>query len=203
MVYCTKDEIKAFNKITYEDLGYANETAFNTFLDSLILQAQGLIENYCNAPIGFFDAAGKAFTNQLYDYRYPWIDLRYYPVLSPSKIEYNDQGYGIAANWVTLAAIDYILNLDTGQLMLVNKTPATREQSVRVSYTAGYAAVPTAVKHVCIQICTNSLQEILQRKVNPVSRIDDFSLKVIFPDVFTRELQVMLTPFIRKMVVCG
>jgi hypothetical protein len=162
-----------------------------------------LIDNYCNAPTGFFDAAGKAFTNQLYDYRYPWIDLRYYPVLSASKVEYNDQGYGIAPNWVTLASIDYILNLDTGQLMLVNKIPAIPEQTVRVNYTAGYPSVATAVKHVCIQICTNSLQEILQRKISPVIRVDDWSLKLVIPDVFTKELQVMLTPFIRKMVACG
>jgi hypothetical protein len=203
LTYCTKDDLKAYSKIAYTDLSYASDAAFDTFLDSLILQAQGLIENYCNAPIGFFEASGKAFTNQVYDYRYPWIDLRYYPVLSASKVEYNDQGYGIAPNWVTLSALDYILNLDTGQLMLVNKTPAIPEQSVRVSYTAGYGAVPSVIQHVCIQICSNMLHEILQRKLAPVLRVDDLTLKVLVPEAFTKELQVMLAHYVREMVACG
>lgn len=201
--YCSHDDVKAYSKIVYTDLGYANDTAFNTFLDSLIVLAQGIIDNYCSVPSGFFAADGLSFTNQLYDYRYPWIDLRYYPVLSVSKVEYNDQGYGIAPNWVTLDSVDYIMNTDTGQLMLVNDVPAIPEQSVRVTYTAGYSAVPSLVQHVCLQICSSMLHEILQRKLAPVVRADDVSLKVLVPEAFNRELQVMLAPYVRKSVAVG
>jgi hypothetical protein len=203
VAYCTNDNVKAYSKIAYSDLGYATDDLFKTFLDSLIILAEGVIDNYCSVPTEFFAPDGKAFTNKLHDYRYPWIDLRYYPVLSVSKVEYNDQGYGIAPNWVTLDSVDYIINLDTAQLMLVNKVPATPEQSVRVSYTAGYSAVPSVIQHVCIQICSNMLHEILQRKLAPVVRVDDLTLKVLVPEAFTKELQVMLAHYVRKMVACG
>lgn len=203
MVYCNKDDVKAFSKITYSDLGHANETVFDTFLDTLISLAQSIIDNHCFVPSGFFDAGGISFTNQLYDYRHPWIDLRHYPVLSASKVEYNDQGYGITPNWVTVPSPEYILNNDTGQLMLVEDTPAIPEQSVRVSYTAGYSAVPSKVRFVCIQICANILHLVLQRKISPVVRVDDLTVKLIVPESFTRELQVMVAPYVRKTVAVG
>jgi hypothetical protein len=201
--YCSKDDVKAYSQIAYTDLGHATETSFNTFLDSLISFAQAMIENYCNVPSGFFEKDGKAFTNQLHDYRYPWIDLRYYPVLSVSKVEYNSQGYGVTPSWAQITEPDYIIMKDTGQLMLVNVTPAITEQSIRISYTAGYAAVPDPIKHVCIHICSNLLHEILQRKISSVVRVDDWSLKVIVPDAFTRELQVILAPYVRKTIAVG
>ena len=203
MVYSTKDDVKAYSKIAYTDLGYASDSAFNTFLDSLIGLAQGIIDTYCSVPSGFFDAAGLSFTNEMLDYRYPWIDLRYYPVISVSKVEHNTQGYGITPLWVEVSSQDYIINAQTGQIMLVNKIPAIAEQSVRVSYRAGYNAMPDAVEHVCLQLCSNLLHEILQRKISPVMRVEDMTLKVLMPNAFTRELQVMLTPYIRKMVACG
>jgi hypothetical protein len=203
MVYSTKDDVKAYSQIAYTDLGYASDSAFNTFLDSLIGLAQGIIDTYCSVPSGFFDAAGLSFTNEMLDYRYPWIDLRYYPVISVSKVEHNTQGYGITPSWVEISTQDYIANIQTGQIMLVNKMPAIAEQSVRVSYTAGYAATPDPVKHVCLQLCSNLLHEILQRKMNPTVRVDDLTLKVLMPEALNRELQVMLAPHIRKTVACG
>jgi hypothetical protein len=203
MVYCTKDDVKAYSKIAYTDLGYASDIAFNTFLDSLIALAQAQIENFCNVPAGFFEANGIAFTNELCDYRYPWIDLRYYPVLSVSKVEYNIQGYGLTPNWVTVAAQDYIMNNYTGQLMLVNKFPAIQEQSIRVSYTAGYSATPALVNHVCIQLSSNLLHEILQRKLSPVVRTDEMNMKVLIPEALTQQLQVMLRPLMRRTVAVG
>lgn len=203
MAYSTKDDVKAYSKIAYTDLGYASDSAFNTFLDSLIGLAQGIIDTYCRVPSGFFEAAGLSFTNEMLDYRYPWIDLCYYPILLVSKVEHNTQGYGMAPVWVEIASQDYIINTQTGQIMLVNKVPASAEQSVRVSYAAGYAATPDPVEHVCLQLCCNLLHGILQRKISPVIRVDDWTLKVLVPEAFARELQAILSPYIRKTVACG
>jgi hypothetical protein len=203
MVYCTKDEVKAYSKIAYTDLGYASDSAFNTFLDSLITLGQGIIDNHCTVPSGFFEAAGLSFTNELHEYRDPWIDLRYYPVLSVSNVEYNTQGYGTAPVWAEISSQDYLVNSQTGQIMLVNKVPAIVEQSVRVTYTAGYAATPDSIKHVCLQICSNMLHGILQRKVSPALRVDDWTLKVLVPEAFTHELRTILSTYIRKTVACG
>jgi len=196
--YCTKADVKAYSKIAYTDLGYATDGDFDTFLDSLILLVQAIIENYCHAPSSFFTASGKTITNELQDYHEPWIDLRYYPILSVSKVEYNSQGYGVAPSWVELASVDYIINTSTGQVELVNYVPAIAEQSVRVSYVAGYVATPDLVEYVCIQTCSNVLHGILQRKLSPVTRADDVNIKVLVPESFTTELRAMLNMFIRR-----
>lgn len=202
-MYCLNSDVKAYSKIAYTDLGYASDADFNTFLDSLIVLAQSLIENRCRVPTAFFNSGGKTFTNELNDYRYPWISLQYYPVLSVSKVEHNDQGYGITANWVTVTEPDYLMNLSAGQLMLVNKVPAIHEQSVRITYTAGYASTPDDIKYVCIQVCTNALHAILQRKVSPIIRVDDMVVKLVDAETFTPELKSVLRPYVRRIVVAG
>jgi len=131
------------------------------------------------------------------------MSLLYYPVLSVSKVEYNDQGYGITANWVTVTEPDYIMNLPSGQLMLVNKVPAIVEQSIRVSYTAGFSSTPDDIKQVCIQVCCNMLHGILQRKVSPQVQADDMVIKVVAVEAFNQELKGMLRPYVRRLVVAG
>jgi hypothetical protein len=201
--YCLNSDVKAYSKIAYTDLGYASDADFNTFLDSLIVLAQSMIENFCRVPIAFFNSGGKTFTSELHDYGYPWISLSYYPVLSVSKVEYNDQGYGITANWVTVTEPDYIMNLSSGQLMLVNKVPAIVEQSIRVSYTAGFSSTPDDIKQVCIQVCCNMLHGILQRKVSPQVQVNEMVVKLVAVEAFNEELKGMLRPYVRRLVIAG
>jgi hypothetical protein len=196
--YCTKADVKGYSKIAYTDLGYATDGDFDTFLDSLILLVQAIIENYCHAPSGFFTASGKTIADEVQDYREGWVSVKYYPILSVTKVEYNSQGYGVAPSWTTLSSNDYIINTLTGQIILVNYVPAIAEQSVRVSYVAGYAATPDLVEYVCIQVCSNVLHGILQRKLSPVVRADDVNIKVLVPEAFASELRAMLNTFIRR-----
>ena len=105
MAYATVEEVKAFAKISYEDLGYSTEEEFNGFISSLINYASALVEDYCN---------------QSWD------------------------------------------------------TP------------------PNAVKFVVIQICANTLHEILQRKINPIIQQSEFQLRLLVPNAFTDELKRLL-----------
>ena len=203
MVYCSKTEIKDNSKVAYSDLGYATDALFDTFLDTVIVLADGIVDNYCRVPSGFFEAAGLALSNELLDFCYPWISLRHYPVISVSKVEYNSSGYGLAASWVTIVEPDYMVKLPEGLVMLVNKTPAVIENSVRVSYTAGYSAVPSAIKQVAIQLCCNAVHVVLQRKISPVIRQDEFTLKLTPSDILTRELQTVLSPFVHRSTSTG
>jgi len=203
MVYLSKTEIKDNSKITFTDLGYASDALYDTFLDTVIVLADGIIDNYCRVPAGFFEAAGLALSNELLDYCYPWLSLRYFPVVSVSKVEYNSAGYGQTASWVTVVEPNYMVKLPEGLLMLVNKTPAVIENSVRVSYTAGYSAVPSAIKQVAIQLCCNALHVVLQRKINPVIRQDEFTLRLLSSDILTRELQTVLSPFVHRSTGTG
>jgi len=201
--YCSNTDVKAHSKIAYTDLGYASDLDFNTFLDSLIVLAQSMIENFCRIPTGFFASNGLAFTNESHDFQYPWMSLLYYPVLSVSKVEYNDQGYGVTANWVPVTEPDYIMNLSSGQLMLVNKVPAIVEQSIRVTYTAGFSSTPDDIKLVCIQVCCNVVHGILQRKVGPQVQVNEMFVKIVAPEAFNEELKGMLRPYVRRLVIAG
>jgi len=203
VTYCLNTDVKAHSKIAYTDLGYASDSDFNTFLDSLIVLAQSMIENFCRAPTGFFASSGLAFTNEFHDFQYPWMSLLYYPVLSVSKVEYNNQGYAVTANWVTVTEPDYIMNLGSGQLMLVNKVPAIVEQSIRVSYTAGFSSTPDLIKQVCIQACCNMLHGILQRKVSPQVQVNEMVVKLVAVEAFNEELKGMLRPYVRRLVIAG
>ena len=195
--------MKSHSQVPYADLGYTLDSTYVSFIDTLIVLADGIIDNYCRVPAGFFEAAGLALSNELADFCYPWISLCHHPVISVSKVEYNSAGYGQTASWATVVEPDYIVKLPEGLLMLVNKTPAIVENSVRVSYTAGYSSVPSAIKQVAIQLCCNALHVILQRKINPVIRQDEFTLRLLSSDILTRELQTVLSPFVHRSTGTG
>lgn len=215
MTYCSEADIKNSSQVTYADLGYANDAAFCAFLDDLTALADSLIDSYCRVPAGFFEAGGVAISNELLDFGYPWtvmgynpmffpwISLWYHPVISISKVEYNTAGYGQAANFVTIVEPDYIPKLPEGMIMLVNKIPALAQNSVRVSYTAGYAATPVAVRQVAIQLCANALHVALQRKLSPVVKTSEWAVQLVGSDIFTKDMQLILAPFVRRLVGVG
>jgi len=198
--YVSVDEVKSHSKITYEDLGYTDEGSFNGFLDGLIAQAEAIVDDYCGVPSGFFKAGGLTFT-ELCDYDEEFTALRHYPILEVLSVAVNTASYGEAEVWVTLDSADYMVYPDEGLVKLVGgEKPAVRERSVKVNYRAGYPSVPEAVKFVCVQLCSNYLHAVLQRKVSPVVRIEDFAVKLVVPEVFTKELKGMLLPYVRSGV---
>ena len=202
MAIVAADEIKSFAKLTYEDLGYSSDSEFEAFLNDLVDHISGVIENHCRVPAGFFEAGGLSFTDQLYDYRNP-LDLRYKPVISVSSVKVNKAGYGQAPDWQTLGSTDYIVDYEAGLIWFVADYPAVQLQSVKVSYTAGYAETPQIVKFVALQLASNILHIILQRKISPVIRVDDWTVRMIIPEAFTAELQAMLDPYVRRVVSVG
>jgi hypothetical protein len=215
-MYCEPTDVKAYSKITYTDLGYTNDTDFDIFLADLIDYAGSIIDEYTRVPEGFYNPGGYVFTNELYDYKYPYtelrvypflrlppISLRFYPVLSIQKVEYNTQGYGLAPNWVEITAPGYIFDYLSSQLTLVTKLPAMVQLSIRMSYTAGYAATPSIVKYVCAQLASNILHEVLQRKISPITEAPGMVMKLVLPAAFTQDLQDRLTCLVRRFVGVG
>ena len=203
MAYVTAEEVKAFAKLSWEDLGYSSEDEFDAFLNELIGHAESIIENYCKVPRDFFKPGGTSFTDQLYDFAFS-LHLRYKPVLTVSNVKINLAGYGQTPNWHTLSAEDYVVDKEAGIIHFVGgKAPATQLQSVKVSYTAGYSETPYIIKYAVLQLCSNLLHAILQRKISPIIRIDDWSVKVVLPEAFSAELQHMLEPYVRRVVSVG
>jgi len=202
LAYTSVDDVKALAKIGYDELGYGSDAEYEAFINDLITYAESIVDNHCNVPSGFFNAGGLSFTDQLYDFRYN-LQLRYYPVLSVSAVKINKAGYTQTPDWETLDSTDYIVDKNAGIIHFVSDTPAIVEQSVKVSYTAGYSSTPSTIAYVTAQLCSNIIHIILQKKIAPVIRVDDWAVRLVLPKAFTRELQFMLTPFVRRAVSVG
>lgn len=114
-MYVTVEEVKAFSRVNFRDLGFTNENEMDNFVSTLIGYVAALIDNY----------TGEGWT---------------------------------ADN------------------------------------------VPKPVKYVILQVCSNVLHVMLQRKISPVVQTGDFTIRVIIPEVFTAELKEMLSPY-RKLRV--
>jgi len=119
-MYVASDEVRLFSRLGYEDLGYETGNEFDAYIATLIPLAQGLVDQFCNVPEGFFEAAGYEESSGLYDYRETLIHLRYHPVLNVSKVEVNTTAYGSAANWVELTSTEYIFAKDRGLLKIAH-----------------------------------------------------------------------------------
>jgi len=203
-MYVESDEVRQFSRLGYDDLGYEADSEFDAYIATLIPLAQGLVDQFCNVPKNFFEDDGYTETAGLYDYRETWIHLKYHPVLSITKVEVNTAAYGSAANWVELASTAYIVAKDRGLLKIVGDSkPAEMLQSIRVTYTAGYTKTPELVKFVVLNICSNIIHAMLQRKISPVMRVDDFTIRMIIPNAFSRDLQIALAPLVHQQVFVG
>jgi hypothetical protein len=55
--------------------------------------------------------------------------------------------------------------------------------------------VPQAVKYVSLQLCSNILHGILQRKVSPIIQTGDYTIRLVIPEAFTDELKRLLEPY--------
>ena len=214
--YCTSDDVKAFSKVSYTDLGYSTDSDFVTLINSLIAYAGALIDEYCRLPESFFNAGGYIITNELYDYKFPYtqlyvfplyklppIALRYMPVISVDKVEYNTHGYGLEPNWIEIASPGYIFDPVACSITIVMRMPAMAQLSIRMSYTAGYSAVPDIIRYTCAQVCANMLQEFLQRKISPVVTPTNIAMKVVTPVAFSQDLQDGLKHFVRRFIGVG
>jgi len=203
-MYAQSDEVRLFSRLGYEDLGYETESEFDAYIATLIPLAQGLVDQFCHVPKNFFEDTGYTETDGIYDYRETWIHLKYHPVLSITKVEVNTASYGNAAVWTELAATDYIVAKDRALLKIVGDTkPAEMLQSIRVTYVAGYSKTPELVKFVILNICSNIIHAMLQRKISPVMRVDDFTIRMIIPNAFSRDLQIALAPLVHHQVFVG
>ena len=201
----TADEARLFSRLGYEDLGYETESEFEAYLNELVPLTGGIVDQFCHVPKGFFEDSGLAVLNQLLDYRADWIHLKYHPVLSVSKVEVNVSAYGTAASWSELSvSTEYVVAKDRGLIKVVGDTiPAKLLQSVRVSYTAGYSSTPEAVRYVVLNIVSNIAHAMLQQRISPVVRVDDFVVRMIMPEAFTRDLQAVLATYVHQQVFVG
>jgi hypothetical protein len=199
MSYITKDELKLESQLVKKDVGFASDGEFDGFLDNAIIHAQGAVEEYCGVPANFFSPNGYIVTDELCDYIPDGIvDLKFRPVLAVQKVEVDQAAVGSASDWLTLAANDYIAQLNAGIIHLINSFPARLINGVRVSYTAGYMVTPPAVKNAVLESASNLAHTILQRKLSPTVRVDDYTLKLVTPNTLTSEVKRGIDKYKRR-----
>ena len=201
--YVTLQEVKDFSRLTYQDLGYETESQFDSFLNELIVNVEGLIEKLCKVPSGFFQANGISISDETHDWNDRFIILNYRPIISVSSVKLNIAGYAQSPDWQTIDSKYYIVYNNEGMIKIVGKTPAIPEQSVKISYTAGYSETPEPIKYAVKQVCNRILHEILQRKISPIIRVDDWTVRMVESMAFTEEIKSLLAPYFQRLVAAG
>lgn len=200
--YVSASEVKQFSNITYQDLGFASDTEYDSFLSSLIDQVEKAIDNHCRVPSGFFKAGGLSFT-EIHDWSEDReIHTRYYPIVTLTKVELDYAGYNQAADWTEITSTYYYAKNEYGIIKIVGKTPGHVENSVRITYTAGYSAVPDDIKLAALKFANHLLKKLYQEQFAVFVGSSDIDVKVnlALKESFTDEIKIMLTPYRRSLI---
>ena len=202
--YISASEVKQYSNITYQDLGFASDTDYDTWLGTLINQVERAIDNYCRVPSGFFKAGGLSFT-EIQDWKEDGeIHTRYYPIITLTKVELDYAGYNQTADWTEISSTYYYAKNEYGIIKIVGKTPGHVVNSVRITYTAGYNAVPDDVKLAALIYASNILQNMLFRLSGETVDIGDIRIRnVEIKEAFSDEIKKLLMPYRRGLVMRG
>jgi len=195
--YISASEVKQYSNISYQDLGFASETEYETFLDDLINQVEAFIDDYCRVPRGFYRAGGLSFT-EIHDWNEDGIiQARYYPILELVRVELDLAGINQPANWTEISSAYYYAKNEYGIIKIVGKSPGHVENSVRITYTAGYSAVPEDIKTAALTLAKNML---LSMMTSDEIRIGDLTIEPQTPqEVFTAEVKTLLAQYKRRL----
>ena len=195
--YISASEVKQYSNVTYRDLGFSSETEYETFLDNLINQVEAVIDDYCRVPRGFFKAGGLSFT-EIHDWDEDGeIHTHYYPIITLTKVELDQAGYNQVADWTEISSNYYYAKKEYGIIKIVGKSPGHVENSVRITYTAGYSAVPEDIKTAALTLAKNML---LSMMTSDEIRIGDLTIEPqTSQEVFTAEVKALLAQYKRRL----
>ncbi len=203
--YISASEVKQYSNITYQDLGFTSNTDYDAFLGTLINQIERVIDNYCRVPSGFFKAGGLSFTETHYWNEDGEIHTRYYPIVTLTKVELDYAGYNQAADWTEIPSRYYYAKNEYGIVKIIGKSPGHAENSVRITYTAGYSAVPDDVKLAALNLANRVLKMLLQQRysISAVPRDLDVRINIVIEEAFTDEIKSLLAPYRRALSARG
>lgn len=174
--YTSTDNVRDETQIGDEDIGFQDETQYEDLLNELILYAERIIDNYCRVPSGFFVAGGLTITDEYHDHKGSGvIYLFYYPTVL-TTLSVNTALITAVPTWVALTAhpaaasdfISYPEYRHQGKVYIYNRAPSSGYRNIKVTYKAGYAAIPADVTQVCNEIVANIVRGILKRKLTPL-----------------------------------
>jgi len=173
MSYITAAEVKAVARITCDQLGYATDAAYTTFLTSdLIPQAQDLMDNHVGHNFLLtsgtirLDGSGKE-TQHVNRAGVTFVGgSTFYPQLLPLPLVFVGT---IVIDTVTQT----LANFQIYKTYVTHKNNyfAKGRQNVDIVATWGYGTisgdVPDDIKYVTGQVCANALRNMLKRWLAP------------------------------------
>ena len=106
--------------------------------------------------------------------------------------------FSIPGSWSALDPTSVDLNVDTGEMTFPINLLGLNYNEVEVTYTAGVAAVPTAVMVACAQIVKNA-QAIPAMNVKG-SKMDTLQMQYFSGSLIDTNVQMMLTPYVAQRI---
>lgn len=174
-LYVTAAEVKQISQLSYLDFGatFASDAAYTTFIETYIARIGKLIDDFCGVPNTFFKASGLTVTDELYDGDgSQYVKLNHRPLVSFTSMAENEAASGDAVDWKARtkgpgAYSHYLVYLSRGMLWFYDEVPAKGQQNIKVTYVAGYATVPGPVAQVAVELVSDILKKVLNRKLSP------------------------------------
>jgi len=172
MSYCSADDVRWFSRILYDQLGFASDAAYGTFLSgTLIPKAKDLIDSYVGHG---FELTGGTFILDGSGKEVLHINRRglVNPVVTRSVARAIRPPHLMPVPLinVTYVAIDGVSRTPITDFKCYDAFIAYENncfncgrQNVEVRGTWGYAAYPWDVQNVAMGICTNVLRGMLKR----------------------------------------
>lgn len=213
--YCAAADVKGMTRLTYDKLGLANDAALTTFIESLISEAESRIDGVCGVPDGFFRAGGLTVTEELYDGDGDEdLYLNYAPIVSVTSLYENTASLTAPASWVQRtegpgSGTSFVKYAREGRLHFYDHIPGYGVQNVKVTYVAGYSAVPGVVARIAKDLAANALRGILHRQMDPTQItsliMNGGDVKSLLSDDMSLNMDQLraLTPYIQVKVSAG
>ncbi len=187
----------------YAVYGLSVETA-----DAWVAAASAMMEAFCRRS----SLISTSYTERLRVSR-PWgaLQLSYGPVTAVTAVQarYSPDRecregtlaeyalvFGLPGQWVTVDPTTALLDTVTGELRLPPNLMGMRYSEAEVTYTAGPAAAPVALKVACAQIVRNA-QATPGLNVKS-SKLDTLQTQYFSDSLLDAQVQAMLRPFVAE-----
>lgn len=219
--YCTVALAKEFARfISYKDVGFANDTAYETHIEELAIMASRAIDRFCNRPDEFF--GGGADLTEYQDGKeqrdadmYPLGDradshdlmrrtfyLEHFPIIDITSVHKNSAAVGESENWQEITKYGY--DSTTGKMVFGSgSAPPAGFNRVRIIYSAGYASVPQDIIWACASLVANELLLRAKAYMSGAFKYERPSAVFEFAagDIFTDEIKRRLEYYRKKRVI--
>jgi hypothetical protein len=197
MPYCTSDDVEKNSQITYDQFVkdmFFSQTTFKIWIENTVIPwAQTLIDEHCGRDFTthtdqtvYLDGTGKLV-----------IVPTALPIISVKTLSKNSDYFG-KGTWTDQSTDDY----QVYDSYIVHKSGFDEGfKNWKLTYTYGYATVPSTVFNVCVEICTKILQYMVINKLGPIlpSAGPFGTIKQIIPEreIFPSELKRLLSAYVK------